>query len=89
MIITIQTNNDYGQKLYQKLKSDKNLHKVEINKKTRAKSVNEIELVTPGSPVSDDELLKVITQAAAGKSISVPAARKRTLSKIALWRKNR
>jgi len=87
--ITIQTNDDYGRKLYQKLKSDKNLNKIELKDNIKEKAVNEIELILPGTPISDEMLLATLTFASKGKSLSLKTARKKTFSKIAAWRKNK
>jgi len=85
--ITIQTNNSYGQKLYQKLKADKNLKKVVLE--DNSKPISEIELILPGKQLNVEELLMMLSLASKGKSLSLKDARKKTLSKIAAWRKNK
>lgn len=84
--ITIQTNHAYGQKLFRKLKEDKNLKNVRLNE---SKPVNEIDLILPGNELSDQELLDTLTSASKGKSIPLAKAQKRTNEKIALWRKGK
>ncbi len=84
--ITIQTNHAYGQKLFRKLKEDKNLKNVELKE---SKSLNEIDLILPGNELSDQELLETLTSASKGKSIPLAQARKKTSDKIALWRKGK
>lgn len=87
--ITIQTNTAYANKLYRKLKEDKNLNKVMIEKKSKSTIVasKEISLTMPGTPIDEDALLKVLTTASRTRSISAKEARKRTNAKIAAWRK--
>lgn len=87
--ITIQTSNDYGQKLYQKLKADKNLRKIELKEELKGTIVNEIELVLPGLPMTDEMLLSTLRLASKGRSLSLKNARKKTMSKIAAWRKSK
>ena len=84
--ITIQTNDTYGQKLYHKLKADKNLRKVIMEEKSIP---SEIELVLPGTEVTDENLLAILTRASRGKSLSLNEARTKTLEKIAAWRKKK
>ncbi|CAN5636489.1 hypothetical protein BH11BAC1_BH11BAC1_27810 [soil metagenome] len=84
--ITIQTNNAYGQKLFQKLKEDKNLKNVQLKE---SEPVNEINLILPGNELSNQELLETLTSASKGKSIPLAQARKKTGKKIALRRKGK
>ena len=84
--ITIQTNHAYGQKLFQKLKEDKNLRNVQLKESNQG---NEIEYILPGSELSEQELLKTLKSASKGKSIPASQARKRTAEKIAQWRKGK
>lgn len=87
--ITIQANTAYANKLYRKLKEDKNLNKVMIEKKSKTTTAasKEISLTMPGAPVDEEALLKVLTIASRTKSISSKEARNRTNAKIASWRK--
>ncbi|HLG35860.1 MAG TPA: hypothetical protein VI757_13335 [Bacteroidia bacterium] len=89
--ITIRTSAAYGQRLYRKLKADRNLT-ADIKEEKSAqgkKNTTEIELVLPGSPLSDERLLQTLVNASQGRSITLSSARKRTLSKIASWRKRK
>ena len=87
--ITIQTSNDYGQKLYQKLKADKNLKKVILYDRLRADNMNEIEFALPGVSITEEMLLTTLINASKGKSMSLKNAREKTFSKIASWRKSK
>ena len=87
--ITIQTNNLYARKLYQKLRADKNLDKVILKETEKQKPdmLPEVKLILAGKPLTDEELITSIAKAARGKSLSIKDARKKSLSKIAAWRK--
>lgn len=85
--ITFQTNDTYGQKLFRKLKQDRNLINVHLQEST--KHQDEIELILPGSELSDSELLEMLTSASKGKSIPLSQSRNKTRDKIASWRKSK
>ena len=87
--ITIRTNDTYGMRLFRRLKADKNLTAVTKENASAKKKFDEIELVMPGTALTDEELLQVLSRASKGRSISLHAARKRTLTKIAAWRKRK
>lgn len=82
--ITIRTSDAYGMRLFRKLKADRNLT-AEIKEDISAsgnKKFNEIELVLPGSPLTDEQLLQTLVSASQDRSITLSSARKRTMSKI-------
>jgi hypothetical protein len=88
--ITIQTNDNYGIKLYRKLKADKNLSKVVIGElSSQISFLKEVELVLPGKELKDEELINFLERASRGKNLSLVTARKKTSSKIAAWQKRK